>query len=234
VGEVAANAVVVFAKAPVPGRVKTRLAEAIGANAAADLHRAFLADLAETVASTGATGYLALAGDEHHTGFDPYREHGFDFVTQGQGDLGDRLARVTSDLFARGHNKVVVVGSDSPTLQARHFAEAFAALERVPVVLGPSFDGGYYLIGLDSPYPEVFADIAWSTTAVASQTLSRCRQHGLLWDLLGFWYDVDTIDDLDFLRFHLLGHLTQMNANTLPHTVRALQQLEPAGLSPEH
>ncbi len=228
------DAIVVFAKAPVPGRVKTRLAATIGDEAAADLHRAFLADLAETVAETGAAAYLATSGDEEHGGFDPYRAADFTFIDQGGGDLGDRLVSVSNRLFEAGHEKLVIIGSDSPTLMTSHFEQGFEALDDVPVVLGPSFDGGYYLIGLDGPHPEVFQAIDWSTPRVANQTLTRCREHGLLWDLLGFWYDVDTIEDLDILRFHLLGHLTQMNPQIIPHTVQALRQLQWADAPPEH
>lgn len=228
------QAIVLFAKAPVPGKVKTRLAASIGDDRAAEMHRAFLADLAMTVSSSADAVYLATSGDDAHPGFDPYRERDFRFLDQGEGDLGDRLSKITRELFEFGHSQVVIIGSDSPTLQAGHFERAFAALESVSVVLGPSFDGGYYLIGLDGPHVEVFEHIDWSTSSVADQTLSRCREHGLLWDLLGFWYDVDTIEDLEILRFHLLGHLAHTSPKLTPHTEQALRRLETDGAAPEH
>lgn len=227
------DAIVLFAKAPVPGKVKTRLAASIGDQAAADLHRAFLADLAQTVASRDAAHYLALAGDEDHPGFDPYREADFTFIDQGGGDLGDRLASVTRRLFELGHQRVVIIGSDSPTLGDEHFDAAFSALEDHDIALGPSFDGGYYLIGLSKPHLGVFERIDWSTRAVAEQTLRRCRELDLLWDLLGFWYDIDTIEDLDILRLHFFGQLAHLSPKLTPHTEQALRRLSDDA-TPEH
>lgn len=210
------STVVMFAKAPVPGTVKTRLAAAIGDEPAADLYSAFIDDIADTVARTDARRVVAHTGDAAHPGFARLRELAFDFVRQADGDLGARLdAAIRQQIEHSDH--VVVIGSDSPTLHPEHIAEAVLALRMRPVVLGPSFDGGYYLVAVRSewfretaPAGEIhplFRDIQWSTGNVLGQTLRRCRELSCLCDLMAFWYDVDTIEDLDLLRTHLLDYL---------------------------
>jgi rSAM/selenodomain-associated transferase 1 len=229
------TSVVMFAKSPVPGRVKTRLAETIGGDLAAQFHRAFIADLVGVLARFDGRRVVAWSGERDHAAFEPAREHGFAFVEQPTGGLGRRLDRVIRAEAARA-DSVLVIGSDSPTLQLEHLEAAAAALDTSEVVLGPSFDGGYYLIGVrsewyldhlsgDATHP-IFRDVDWSTTDVLGQTLRRCHQISRLCDLTAFWYDVDTIDDLNFLKTHLLDHLRKTGRDVAPHTARLLLEMD--------
>lgn len=204
--------VVMFAKAPVPGDVKTRLGKTIGFDWSASFHQAFVADLSETISQTGFDCVLCFAGDPKHEGFDPCRAKNFEFIAQPDGDLGARLTEISLKMFKK-YERIIIIGSDSPTLGTHHFLRTNALLDDNDVVLGPSFDGGYYLIGLnrsaflDENLLHVFQGIDWSSEQVLAQTLDSCVREHQRCELLGFWYDVDTVIDLNFLRTHL-QHLT--------------------------
>lgn len=228
--------VVVFAKAPRQGRVKTRLAADLGDEQALRAYRCFVDDIAEMVGrldtsiARPVSPVLAYTGDADHEGFDAFRAAGFDFVEQGAGGLGERLARVTEACFERGAEKLVIIGTDSPTLGPRHFLKALSALEEHDVVLGPSFDGGYYLIGLAAAHTAVFEDIDWSTEHVFGQTLRRCRASSLLCESLEFWYDVDTFDDLKLLKTHLFDYLRYREPEIASSTAEFIEELGDRGV----
>lgn len=212
------TAIVMFAKAPVAGAVKTRLGASISNTWSAQFHAAFIADLSQTIVTSELEPILCYAGDRNHVGFDVCRTLGFRFIEQPEGDLGVRLSQISFELF-KEFEKIIIIGSDSPTLQLQHFIDADACLESADIVLGPSFDGGYYLIGLNrsgflddtiheinSGVLSVFREINWSTPTVFAETLNRCREEQHRCQLLGFWYDVDTVVDLQFM-FEHLNHL---------------------------
>lgn len=222
-----------FAKAPVAGKVKTRLAASIGFEEAASLHGAFLADLGGTIErlceeDERVSASLSLSGDAEHPTFLLLRnERGLAFRDQGSGDLGARLSSTTTQAFEGGVEQLIIIGSDSPTLETRHFHDAFAALEAgADVVLGPSFDGGYYLIGLSGAHTSVFEGIRWSTPKVLHQTLERAHAAHLEVALLEFWYDVDELEDLLLLRTHLLQHLARAHGEQYSDTRTMIEKLE--------
>lgn len=230
-----ARHVTMFAKAPVAGEVKTRLAATLGFEVAANLHAAFLSDLGGTlerlVQAGGArsiSASLSYAGDVEHPAFvDLVERRGLMAREQGRGGLGDRLSLATSQAFEQGVEQLIIIGSDSPTLSTRHFDAAFDALERgADIVIGPSFDGGYYLIGFRAAHTCVFRDIDWSTREVLGQTLERAESEALDVALLEFWYDVDEREDLLLLRTHLLQHLARMDGGQYSDTRTMLEQLE--------
>lgn len=111
--------------------------------------------------------------------------------------MGDRLAEATDRAFSDGANQAVVIGTDSPWLTANDVTAAFEALQDHDVVLGPTQDGGYYLIGLAQPQPALFHDISWSTSSVYAQTLARADRLGLRAQSLQEGYDVDRIEDVE-------------------------------------
>jgi rSAM/selenodomain-associated transferase 1 len=123
-----------------------------------------------------------------------------ELMPQSDGDLGSRMNNAFKDLFARGYESAIIVGADLPTLPLSHLSAAFSALGRKSVVLGPCPDGGYYLIGLSAPRPELFEGIAWSTNQALGQTMARINRLGLEMRRLTPWYDVDTVDVLRQLR----------------------------------
>lgn len=228
--------VVVFAKAPRKGEVKTRLAAELGDEQALRAYQCFVDDVAEMVGRLGTalaqpvSAVLAYTGDPDHQGFEAFREAGFDFVEQGEGDLGRRLTQVTEGCFESGAERLVIIGTDSPTLSSRHFLLALSALEENDVVVGPSFDGGYYLIGLRAAHTEVFSEIDWSTERVFGQTMRRCRQSSLLCEALEFWYDVDTFDDLKLLETHLFDYLRYREPEIASRTAEFITELGDRGV----
>ncbi len=239
------DAVVVFAKAAVLGKVKTRLSPELSEEQALALYRAFLADTARTVAryaessSRPVVKVLAVTGGEVNEtdGFQPFVDAGFSILDQGEGDLGARLRRITGQCIEAGATRVVTIGADSPTLHVEHLEFAFSMLGRYDVVLGPSFDGGYYMVGLrDAPegraqaHVNIFENIPWSTDSVLTVTWERCKSASLLCELLGFWYDVDTFSDVRQLRFHLLDYLLERNPNLAPDTAALLRAWQEQGV----
>jgi rSAM/selenodomain-associated transferase 1 len=205
-------AIGIMCKAPRPGQTKTRLAAAIGADAAAALSACFLRDIAATITAlpqnlrSKGYGVYAPAGTEPELRriFPP----SFDLVLQADAEFGNVLHGAARDLLAARHNCVALVNGDSPTLPPSLLAEAIEALRRPGdrMVLGPASDGGYYLIGLKAPHRHLFMDIPWGTETVARSTLERASQIGLETVLLGEWYDVDDAATLAWLREELAGH----------------------------
>ncbi len=211
-----ARLLLIMAKAPRPGAVKTRLCPPLTPGLAADLYRAFLRD---TLALARALPDTAV-GVVHPPSTDdwPLRAllpPGVLLWPQEAGGLGSGLDGAFAGAFARGYRRVVVMSSDSPTLPVAALEEAFAALDAHDVVLGPTDDGGYYLIGLDRPRPRLFEAITWSTAAVYAQTLERAAESGLRVHATTPWHDVDTVADLAALAAHCA-------AGAAPHTAELL------------
>eukprot|EP00898_Chlorokybus_atmophyticus_P009026 jgi/Chlat1/9124/Chrsp97S08426 len=182
--EEAAAVLVVFARLPVAGRVKTRLAAGIGGEAAKEVYRACAEKTVKEALSTvvccseakevsAVAEWLKKVSDENKSG-------SLVVTAQVEGDLGVRMSEAFSEAFKSGARKVVVVGTDAPDLSADIFAQACRLLEdRYDVVLGPAVDGGYYLIGLRAPQPTLFQGVEWSTSAVLARTLELAAAAGL-------------------------------------------------------
>lgn len=191
--------VVVMAKEPRPGRVKTRLQPALTGAEACELYAAMLADrCAQVRALRGVVPAIAFAdggGDQVAAAA------GFERVAQPPGGLGAGLRAASEQFLGRGQ-PVVLVDSDSPSLPRDYLQRAvdWVREESCDVVIGPSDDGGYYLIGLARPAPELFEAMPWSTPEVVPTTLARAAELGLSVRTLPAWWDVDTAEDLDRLR----------------------------------
>jgi rSAM/selenodomain-associated transferase 1 len=200
-------AVVVFAKAPRVGAVKTRLCPPLSPAQAARLYRCFLLDTLERVGAMGDVTPVVAYTPRRARAFFAAARPATLLVPQGGGDLGARMAHVFERLFARGFAAVVIVGADSPTLPLRHLRAAVRLVGRATVdgVIGPSEDGGYYLIGLRAPCPALFARVSWSTGGVLAQTLAKAQRAGRRLRRLPSWYDVDTVADLRRLAAELRG-----------------------------
>lgn len=201
-----AAALVIFAKAPIPGDVKTRLCPPLTPEEAATLHGSFVLDMLERTKLAVATfhlplqRYLACAPFSEHVFFRIMEErHGVRLLDQVGKDLGQRMHRTFVDLFAQGYQQVIIVGTDVPTLPLTVYQEAFAILSHSEVVLGPALDGGYYLIGLTRPTEDLFAGIPWSTDQVLAATQQQAKALGLSVGLTATWRDVDRIADLQKL-----------------------------------
>ena len=190
----------VFAKAPVSGRVKTRLTPPLPPDEAAALYEACLRDVVALCARERARVELWY-NDEHSAA--SYFSSEFPHLpqtTQARGNLGDKMQDAFARSFADRAQRTMIVGSDVPTMPEAVLNAAVAALRDAEMVIGPTLDGGYYLIGFTAdawPRAEMlFHDVAWSTSAVFRTTVDRAAQAGLAMHVLPGWYDVDTIDDL--------------------------------------
>lgn len=193
----------VFAKRPDPGRVKTRLAAATSPEWAARVAEAFLRDGLDRLAAIGVRRVLAHAPVDANAYFADVVQGRFALRPQVEGDLGRRMAAFFSGQFDDGAVKVVLVGTDSPTLPLAIVHQAFGELDRADVVLGPAGDGGYYLVGCQRALPPIFDGIAWGTAAVLGETIARLANSPARLALLPPWYDVDTLEDWHMLRGHL-------------------------------
>lgn len=190
------NQLSVFAKYPAPGTVKTRLAAAIGAEPAAALARAMLICTLDRFASVSGRPTITYAPPDRIREFQSLVGDRWQLTPQSTGDLGQRLANHFDSAFASGAEAVVVIGADSPTLPVAYVDDAFRQLANAAVVLGPSDDGGYYLIGAIRETPPVFANIDWSTPRVWSQTVDQLQSAGISYSVLPQWHDIDDATDL--------------------------------------
>ena len=225
---------ILFAKAPIPGRTKTRLARERGDTDALKLATAFLYDTCDALShwqgrrvGVDPNRRLVLYASPHVD--DPVlleaaRRARCRLEPQGEGDLGERLKRAFHAEFERGARAVAAIGADSPTLPTYLIDEAFRALAWERVVLGPTFDGGYWLVGAQRPAPDLFDDVPWSTKAVLATTLSRLKAQGVSSALLPFWYDVDEASDLERLVWHVRARREE-TVGAYPATWAALEDI---------
>lgn len=188
---------IVFTRYPVPGKVKTRLIPALGKAGAAELQRRLTEKTALTARKVASATYAEVL--IHHEDGTQRQMHrwlgpGLLFSPQGQGDLGRRTQAAFRDAFQRGCRKALLFGTDIPDLSARHLEEALDALEGKDVVLGPSTDGGYWLIGLKRD-ADLYQGIPWGTDGVLRETLRAAKERGLSAHLLSPLTDIDTVED---------------------------------------
>lgn len=190
---------IVFAREPIAGRTKTRLIPALGARTAAALAHAFNLDTAAKAARIGVRVVVAGAGGGAYFADLANRAKGR-FIRQGRGDLGERMARALEPCRFKG---AILIGTDTPSLPCSCLVRAIELLNRFPVVLGPSLDGGYYMVGVRGPMPDIFNDIEWGSSEVFALTRQRLADRAMAYALAPWWYDVDGADDLWLLAAHL-------------------------------
>lgn len=201
--------IAIMAKASAPGSTKTRLVPPLTFDEAAGLNTAFLQDIAANLLFAGRyadiVGYAAFAPAGSEDFFTRILPPGIGLIDACLPNFGDCLLRTIDEILARGHASAVVLNSDSPTLPTALLVETAEALalpgERA--VLGPSTDGGYYLLGLKTAHRRMFENIAWSTERVAEQTIERAREIKLEIHMLPMWYDVDDMEGLRKLSIEL-------------------------------
>ena len=220
-------ALAVMTKAPQAGRVKTRLTPPLSPEEAAALNTCFLRDTAAAIAQTadgkraqGIAVYTPVGAEAAYAGILP---DNFQLVPQRGEAFGERLAAATGDLIRLGFDSLCLIDSDSPTVPKIAFAQALDFLARAEdsVVLGPSDDGGYYLVGLKKLHRRLFDGIDWSTERVLEQTIEAAREIELPVHLLPPWYDVDDRATLSKLCDELFGP----NGSEAPSTRAFLSEL---------
>lgn len=192
---------IVFVKEPKKGFVKTRLATVLGEDTSLFLYKAFIKDTLSIARSVEAEikilAYESFSKNpvylsEISTGFNLYEQEG--------SDLGERMSSAFEYAQRQGSLSTVIIGSDSPTLPAHFIEDAFEKLVKADVVIGPSHDGGYYLIGVSGSPEGLFKDVVWSSSNVFKKTLDNAEYMEKEVALLKSWYDIDTIDDLKVLK----------------------------------
>ncbi len=210
------QAVVMMAKAPQAGDVKTRLCPPLTFEAAAALYRGFLLDTVAKIAALQPAepvmSYAPASGEDFFAAAVPDWMR----LPQSGADLGARMHHCFIQLLSQGYDHVLLTGSDLPTLPLDIFKQAvqLAASPQIDVILGPSEDGGYYLMGLRAPCPALFEKITWSTPDVLAETVRRATRLGLRIAYLPTWYDIDTPADLTRLQ----AALAQPYTHALHHT----------------
>ena len=190
---------VVVAKAPVPGEVKTRLMPEFSPEQAADLYRCFLHDRVRAVSALkGIDLAIAFTPEDAGETFAPFARNGFRLFAQRGKNLGERLNNIFVEQLACVYDAVSIIDSDSPDLPGSTVEESFKRLlsDQADVVFGPCYDGGYYLVGMRKPHPPLFRGIPWSTESVLATTLEKANELKLKTDLLPWWNDLDTFEDL--------------------------------------
>ena len=198
------NALIVFAREPKQGRVKTRLLTDLDAELVTGLYRAFVQDMMRLALEEPAwQPYLYYADAEENPPFLSGFRDRCAVVRQEGKDLGERMFRAARDCFHQGHQRVIIIGTDCPALCAADLREAFTVLRETPFCLGPSADGGYYLIGMSVLRDELFFDVEWGTGSVLRKTLEKMKQIEHNVSLLSEKEDIDTVASLaNYIRGH--------------------------------
>jgi rSAM/selenodomain-associated transferase 1 len=202
-----ASCVIIFLKAPIPGNVKSRLAASIGPEHAANLYACFIKDIIRTAKQTRMPLKIFYDPPESSSFIEQMLGDELDYQVQSGTHLGEKMANGFYAVFEKNYKRAVLVGSDIPNLPETLLIEAMTALSHHDAVIGPSYDGGYYLIGFQATTftSDVFRGIAWSTDRVYAQTKRKLAARGLDTYILPQWRDVDTYEDLMDLKGALLG-----------------------------
>ncbi len=185
---------VLFAKAPRVGLVKTRLARSIGEAEALKAYQALVQNVLRALVRFRDVT-VQFSPDDAQSDVASWMKPGWTSAPQGSAGLGDRLARCFEEQFSHGAERVVVIGSDCPDIDGSDIEDAWESLKTHDLVLGPAADGGYWLIGLSRNCPSVFTGVDWGTERVLEQTVARAKHEGLSIALLRQLSDVDTAED---------------------------------------
>ncbi|UCE67323.1 MAG: TIGR04282 family arsenosugar biosynthesis glycosyltransferase [Candidatus Zixiibacteriota bacterium] len=235
------NVICVFAECPRPGMVKNRLEQVLGGKQAAFLARAFLLDtISNSLRVKNTSIIIAHWPPESREDFEDIihlfcreeknrnirkRSADIHLIPQQGADPGERMAGISENLFGMGAEKVLITGSDSPQLHPSIFRAALELLNKKQVVLGPTFDGGYYMIGLRNPCPGIFNGISWGSPAVYKETAKILIENKIDWEELELSYDIDSPENLEQLYMEIdTLRLTGENRICF-HTERCLKNL---------
>lgn len=210
------NCIALFIKYPQNGKVKTRLAADIGKNNATALYKNFVADILATTGTISSDCCIFYYPARSKKKFTGWLGKSYSLIAQSGNDLGEKMKNAFMYGFNKGYANIVILGSDSPDLPPRIIQSAFSSLKQNKIVIGPSWDGGYYLIGCtnQSFNPDIFTDIPWSTGDVFIKTMKKCNKYTLSVHLLPRWHDIDTSSDLNYL-YHNGKSCSFKNSHTM-------------------
>jgi uncharacterized protein len=212
------SCIIIFVKFPEPGKVKTRLSPPLTPEQAAELYRCMVLDHLDTLDSLDIPTRIFFTPADSRERCKEWLGADLTYLPQEGGDLGERMANAFTTIFEKGYDRVVLVGSDIPQLTTMVFIEAFEALESHDAVIGPTMDGGYYLIGFreETFLPEVFEGISWSSENVFDETTHILSNNVQTAHLLSPLNDIDTIQDLNELSEHS-ANSPFLRSQTLKH-----------------
>ncbi len=195
---VKSDRLILFSRYPIVGQAKTRLIPALGAAGAAQLQRRMTAWTLAMAMTCEVPVQIVFCGGTIAQ-MQQWLGAGLDYQPQGEGDLGDRMARSLALAFAQGDDRVVIIGTDCPALDRDLVRQAFDRLDHTDLVLGAAEDGGYYLIGLRRWVPEIFQAIPWGSELVLAKTLAIADALAISYDILKVLPDIDRPEDLKHL-----------------------------------
>lgn len=184
-------ALIIMIKNPELGKAKTRIASTAGDEEALRIYKLLLTHTREVTVNTDVDKYLYYSDSIVN---DEWSDQEFYKRVQSDGDLGQRLRSAFTEL-AEAYDKMIVIGSDCVEITPAHIMSAVSALDQKDIVIGPVYDGGYYLLGMNGYHPEVITDIEWSTDVVAAQTLSKAESKGLSHHKIEMLHDIDYHED---------------------------------------
>jgi len=187
-------ALIIFVRNPVLGKVKTRIAASIGDEKALAVYK-FLLEHTKYITEGLPVARFVFYADEIVKN-DLWL--GYEKCLQGGIDLGERMNNAFEDIFVKGFKKIIIIGSDCYALDEQLISDAFLKLEKYEIVIGPAADGGYYLMGMQSPFKNLFQDITWSSNSVFDETINQIQQQKLSFYLLPLLNDVDEAMDITF------------------------------------
>jgi rSAM/selenodomain-associated transferase 1 len=221
------KAIILFARDPVAGKVKTRLASFLNQDVILELYTRFLNDSIDKICQIKTAdpfiGVYPSDSSGYFSRMNKNIEHPPVVFPQEGGDLGEKMYNAFKTRFDEGFEHVVIIGSDSPSLPVAYIETALNS--KKDLVIGPSTDGGYYLIGMYQKPVDVFSGgIDWGSEKVLKQTLDRVELHGSSLELLPPWYDVDRAEDLKFLKTHLelIAHASNGDVGTTGELLKGL------------
>lgn len=215
--------ILLFIKAPRKGRVKSRLAAVLGQDTALELYRNFVLDILASIETSGMPFRICYHPPDSGEEVKNWLGNGLQYMVQEGKDLGDRMEKAFRRVFSEGSSRAVLIGSDIPDLPPALLRDAVERLDRTGAVIGPSKDGGYYLVGFrdDAFLPGIFSGPMWGTDTVFSKTLQIFEQERREVSVLPAWQDMDTLDDLKELKKRCHG-----SAFCAPRTMAYLAGIE--------
>jgi len=193
------DCLLIFIKNPVAGKVKTRLAATLGDEKALEIYKALIAYTQNITADVNVIRQVWYSSFIDNS--DEWSSRRYEKKLQKGRDLGERMNAAFEQAFDKGSQRIVIIGSDCPGLTSHHLEKAFLLLEEKDCVMGPSEDGGYYLLGLRKKLPPLFKDREWSTESVLEEAIETLKAHGFSYEMLEELNDIDNDEDLNKSNF---------------------------------
>ena len=192
------SCIILFAKYPQQGKVKTRLAKKTGNNIAVSLYKNFILDILNQIKKIKTNIIIAVNDKKYINNFKEWLGNDFEYMVQRGDNLGERMKNTFTDIFKKGYNNAIIIGSDIPDISSKILKQAMISFKKYDAVIGPGLDGGYYLIGFnkDINYHSAFCNIIWSSYHVFNDTLERLEENNINYLIHKTLNDIDTYEDL--------------------------------------